>query len=430
MRRTRGARLAPEAFAEVAIDEIGAGDGIGRGGGERVFVPFTVPGDRVRVRLGSRREGGREGEALEWLATGSGRRQPPCPHFGVCGGCSLQHLADDLYRDAKLAGLRRALARTGIAPGVVAPLRAVTAASRRRIRLGLRCPAVGGGQAQVGLRPRFSHALVDLRDCHVLEPGLLALIEPLRRLVPALLPRAGAAEALLTRTDSGIDMVLEVATPPSLPGLEALAAFATAVDLARIVWRTPHGEVPVVERRPPRLLLSGVSVPVPPGAFLQASAAAERLLVAEVAAAVPPDAPALDLYAGLGTFAFALAADGRRVHAVEGDAAVVGAIASAAAAMPRVTVERRDLARDPLRSAELAGWEAVVFDPPRAGALPQAEALAASGVATVVAVSCNPATFARDARRLCDGGFRLERVAPIDQFVWTPHLELIAVFRR
>ena len=237
------------------------------------------------------------------------------------------------------------------------------------------------------------------------------------------------AEATLSRTDSGIDLLLEALEPPGLGALEALARLGDELDLARIVWRSPEGEIPVVERRPARVLLSGIAVPFPPGAFLQASEAAESILVEEVLAGVGPHRPVLDLFAGLGTFAFALACSGP-VHAVEGDERSAAALARAATDAPGVTVERRDLARDPLPPEALAAYAAAVFDPPRAGAARQAAALAASSLDTVVAVSCNPATFARDAARLIAGGFRLERVVPIDQFVWSPHLELAAVFRR
>jgi 23S rRNA (uracil1939-C5)-methyltransferase len=176
-------------------------------------------------------------------------------------------------------------------------------------------------------------------------------------------------------------------------------------------------------------VFSGVAVPFPPGGFLQASAAAQALLVAEIVAGIGSRQPVLDLYAGLGTFTFALA-NGGAVHAVEGNAPAVAALRQAASAMSQISVERRDLDRDPLAAAELALYAAAVFDPPRAGALRQAEALAVSALDTVVAVSCNPATFARDAARLVAGGFHLKHVTPIDQFVWTPHLELVAVFRR
>jgi 23S rRNA (uracil1939-C5)-methyltransferase len=234
---------------------------------------------------------------------------------------------------------------------------------------------------------------------------------------------------MLTRTDSGVDLLIEAAERPRLGALEALAGFAAAQDLARIVWRVGGDDIPVVERRPVRVLLSGVPVNFPPGGFLQASAAAETILVEEVATAIGDERPALDLYAGLGTFAFALAGAGS-VHAVEGDAGAAAALAAAASARPRMTVERRDLDRDPLPVEALARYAAAVFDPPRAGALRQVAALADSNLDRIAAVSCNPATFARDAARLVAGGFRLERVVPVDQFVWTPHLELVAAFRR
>jgi len=177
------------------------------------------------------------------------------------------------------------------------------------------------------------------------------------------------------------------------------------------------------------VVLSGVAVPYSPGAFLQASQAAEAILVEEVLGGIGWRRPVLDLYAGLGAFTFALAAEGR-VHAVEGDERAAAALARAAVGRPGVTTERRDLARNPLLPGALAGYAAAVFDPPRAGALRQAAALASSTIATIVAVSCNPATFARDAAELVAGGFRIERIVAVDQFVWTPHLELAAVFRR
>jgi 23S rRNA (uracil1939-C5)-methyltransferase len=324
--------------------------------------------------------------------------------------------------------LQVALGRVGVDPTVVATLRTVPP-GRRRARLGLAHPRDPAVSAVVGFRERFRHALVDLAECAVLEPALFALIEPLRRIAAELLLTGSAAEAMLTRCDSGVDLLIEHTAPPDLAALEALARFAAEHDLARIVWRTGRDDTLVVERHPVRVVFSGVPVPFPPGGFLQASAAAEAVLVAEVVAAIGARRPVLDLYAGLGTFTFALAQAGP-VHAVEGDAAAIAALTQAASRVPGVTAERRDLDREPLATAELDRYAAVVFDPPRAGALRQAEALAASTLDTVIGVSCNPATFARDAARLVAGGYRLERLVPVDQFVWTPHLELVAVFRR
>jgi 23S rRNA (uracil1939-C5)-methyltransferase len=414
-------------LVELTIETLGGqGDGIARRHGETVFVPFTLPGDRVRARLGLGRQGGREARAVEWLERGPGRTDPICRHFTRCGGCALQHLDPETYRTAKLAGLHAALRGVGIDPAIVQPLRPVPL-GRRRAGLGLRRARNGSAPAIIGFRERSSHAVVDLRECPVLEPALWALVAPLRDLATAMLPPGGAAEANLTCTDSGIDMLVEAHDPPGLAAVEALAAFATSHDLARIVWRVRGTDTPVVESRPVRMVFSGTAAPFPPGAFLQASPAAEAILVAEVTAALGTARPALDLYAGLGTFAFALAKAGP-VHAVEGDAAAIAALI--AAGTPGVTTERRDLDRDPLPPEALTGYEAAVFDPPRAGALRQATALAASNIPTIVAVSCNPATFARDAARLTAGGYRLDRVVPVDQFTWTPHLEVVGVFRR
>jgi len=414
---------------ELSVERIGgAGDGVAQWRGAPVFLPFTVRGDHVHARLGARRGGGFEGRVVELIDSGPGRVAPLCSHFGHCGGCALQHLDPDLYRSVKLGRLLNALERAGVEPGEVAPLRTVPPA-RRRTRLGFARPRDPRQPARVGFHARFRHDLVDLQECPVLEPALFALVSELRRLALHLLLPGERAEATLTRTDSGIDLLLVASEPPGLGALEALARLGDECDLARIVWRSSEEEIPVVERRPVRMLLSGIAVPFPPGAFLQASETAERILVDEVLAGVGPRRPVLDLFSGLGTFAFALAGNGP-VHAVEGDERAVAALFHAAADIPGLTVERRDLARDPLPLGMLSDYSAVVFDPPRAGAARQAIALADSPLDAVVAVSCNPATFARDAARLLSGGFHLERVAPIDQFVWSPHLELVAVFQR
>ena len=418
-----------DGLVELSVEGLGAqGDGIAERGGEPVFLPFTVPGDRVRAQLGARRGGGREGRVVEWLDAGKGRAEPPCAHFGRCGGCAIQHLAPASYRTLKLRALNSALERVGINPGPVQPLRVVPP-ERRRARLGMIRPGAPRLPASIGFRERFRHDLVDLAECPVLEPALFAVVDELRLVAGDLMPPGGTAEVTLTRTDSGIDVLLEAPERPRLGALEALAAFAGKYDLARIVWRLPGQEILVVERRPVRVLLSGVAVPYPPGVFLQASAAAEAILVDETLAGIGPCRPVVDLYAGLGNFTFALAAGGP-VHAVEGDERSVAALARAAAGQRGITVERRDLARNPLPPEALSTYAAAVFDPPRLGAAGQAAALAASALATVVAVSCNPATFARDAAQLIAGGFRLERLVPVDQFVWTPHLEIVALFRR
>ncbi len=309
-------QLSPDELVELSVESFGArGDGIAQHGGEPVFLPFSVPGDRVRARLGARRGGGREGRVVDRLASGLERADPPCRHFGVCGGCALQHLGASSYQAVKLGVLRTALERVGIDPGVVEPLRVVPPA-RRRARVGLVRPGHPLLPARIGFRERFRHELVDITECLILEAPLFVVVTRLRQVAADLLPPGGSAEATLTRTDSGIDLLIEAAEQPALGALEALAAFAEECDLARIVWRSSGEEIPVLERRPVRVLLSGVAVPVPPGAFLQASRAAEMILVEEVLSGIASLRPALDLFAGLGTFAFTLAQAGP-VHAVE-----------------------------------------------------------------------------------------------------------------
>lgn len=418
-----------EQLIELRVQRIGVdGDGIAQWHGDPVYLPFSAVGDHVRAVLTARRGDGYQGRVIQMLTVGEGRARPPCQHFGQCGGCALQHLAPDVYQSTKLDGLRKALTRVRVDPGVIQPLRSVKPA-RRRARLGLvrtRDPRQPG---KVGFRERFRHEIVDLKQCLVLEEPLFALGEALRSRIVHLLSPGSTAEASLTRTDSGIDLLLTSGEKPGLGALEALAALGAECDLARIVWRSPFGEMPIIERRPVYMIRSGVRVPFPPGAFLQASESAEAILIEEVVGGIGLRRPALDLYAGLGSFGFALA-DVGPVHLVEGDERSASALVTAARHLASVTVEQRDLARDPLPPEALASYAAVVFDPPRAGAASQVEALAQSSIETMVAVSCNPATLARDAAKLIAGGFQLDRIIPVDQFVWTPHLEIVAVFRR
>ncbi len=427
-----GAGQGPQHEAILTIDSVGArGDGIARREGRPVYVPFTAPGDRVRVRLGARTGEGSAAELVELLAPGA-RVAPCCRHFGACGGCALQHLDAVAYAAAKESQIAAALGQHGLAAATVAPLLRLPPGTRRRARFALEHPR-GGAAPLVGFHARASHRIVDMQECAVLHPALLALAGALRRLVPRLSPRGSAGAATATLGDTGIDLLLDLAAPPDLAALEALAGFAEAQDLARLAWRAPEmgAPVPAAIRRPPRIVLSGVPVDLPAEAFLQASAAAEAALAAEALAGIGKASRVADLYAGLGTITFALAPRAA-VHAVEGarEAAAALTAAAARAGLQRVTVERRDLEARPLSPAELAPFEAVVFDPPRAGAKAQSAALARSAVPRLVAVSCNPASFARDARLLVDGGYRLERVQPIDQFVWSPHVELVAWFQR
>jgi 23S rRNA (uracil1939-C5)-methyltransferase len=417
---------------DLTIERVGArGDGIADYRGKPVFVAFTAPGDRVRARLGPKRDEGRIGEVVKLVAPGA-RQTPVCPHFGACGGCALQHLADDAYVAMKEDQVRSALAHRGLDPSVVQHLRRLPGGIRRRARLALHRPRKGA--PQVGFHGRESREIVDMRVCAVLHPALVAQVAPLRALGAALLQPDDRGAATLTQVDGGVDLLLDVPRAPDLAGLEALAAFAHAHDLARLSWRADETDIPtpVIQRRPARVVFSGIAVDVPPDSFLQASAEADSVLTELVLGGVGSFERVADLYAGLGTFTFPLAARAS-VHAVDGSRSAVAALVAAAARAgiaARVTAEARDLAVRPLAPDELRSFDAVVFDPPRAGAKSQARSLADSRVPRIVAVSCDPATFARDARALVDGGYRLMRVVPVDQFIWSPHVELVALLER
>lgn len=416
---------------EVEIEEIGArGDGVARLGGELVFVPFTVPGDRVVARVEGRRGEGLAAALIEVLAAGPGRAEPACPHFGRCGGCALQHVDDELYARWKRGLVATQLARAGLGEVPVADLVRVPPGSRRRAAFAF---ARRKGGVVLGFNARASHTVVDVEQCLLLEPPLLALLPPLRAMLSEVVADGEDGDVVVALTESGLDVLVEADARLDLFDRERLAAFADRLDLARLSWRRPGAGFvdPIARRRPALVRFAGIAVEPAPGGFLQPTRGGELAIAERVVAAVGAAANVADLYSGCGSFTFPLAASGRAVHAVEGEEAPIRALEAAANANGlRVTSEVRDLARRPLLASELKKVQAVVFDPPRAGAQAQAEVLAEAGPGLVVAVSCNPATLARDLRILRDGGYTVETVTPIDQFPFSAHLEAVAVCRR
>jgi 23S rRNA (uracil1939-C5)-methyltransferase len=417
---------------EVEVTGLGGrGDGLGEVDGRPLFVAGALPGDRVRVRFTGERAGGLKGEILELLEEGPGRVAPPCPHFGPCGGCSLQHLEDARYAAWKQQQLTQALARRGLACNDVAPLHRVAPGSRRRVSLAARRV---GDEVLLGFHERERHRVVQVARCLLATSEINAVLEPLRALLGTLLAPGEAAQVAVLSSETGLDLLLALAEAPDLAGLERLAGFAREVDAARVSWSAGGGEpVPAAVARAPRLSFGRVAVTPAPGGFVQPTPEGEALLRDWVLGFLdglpePGAAKVADLYAGCGTFGFPLA-ERARVHCVEGDGpalAAAEAAARSAGLAGRMGFERRDLARRPLSARELAGFDAVVFDPPRAGAREQAGELAAARVPLVVAVSCNPNTFSRDARVLVEAGYRLEAVRSLDQFPWSGHLELVA----
>ena len=356
-------------------------------------------------------------------ATGPHHAVPPCRHFPECGGCQLQHVDDAAYADYLVDRIASALAAQGLAADIRAPH--VSPPHSRR-RAALRAERRGNA-VLLGIHAGASHRIVDMRECHILRPALFALMAPLRDLLAVLLPARGGADIRLTLADQGVDMLLEKIAVDQLAAAEALAAFAEQHRLARLSIDEGYGAETRWEPEPVTITL-GIPVPLPHGAFLQATPDGEAALVAAVREAVGDAAVTADLFAGLGTFALTLPG---RVYAAEGarDAALALKAAANHAQRP-IFVDHRDLFRRPLDPAELSRFDAVVLDPPRAGAKEQVAELARASVPRVVYASCNPATFARDAKMLADGGYRLVWVQPVGQFRWATHVELVGAFER
>ena len=421
---------------ETVVTRLGVeGDGVAAhpDTGAALYLPFTLPGERVRAVATHKRGEGFAGTA-EVLAPAAERVPPPCPHFTACGGCAVQHMDDGAYAAWKTGLLVGALARAGFGDVPVAPLRRTPPGGRRRMDLAIR-RAPGG--VILGLHAPKSERVIDLGGCPVVAPALSALIPALRVLLRGLSTPRREGSAVVNLLDSGPDLLLRLDGVPNLSDRTKLAAFAAAHGMPRISMQVGNGVMePVAVPAPPETRMSGVAVRPPPGGFLQASAEGEAAIVDAVLAGLPEKMPArarvADLYAGSGTLTFALA-QRARVAAYEGDAPAVASLKDAArraGLAGKVEVFGRDLARQPLAEAELSGFAAMVLDPPHAGAAAQVARIAASKVGRVVYVSCNPAALGRDAAMLRGAGFRLISAVPVDQFLWSARLESVCVFGR
>ncbi len=447
------------------------GEGRVRGDdGRPIFVAGALPDEQVRI--GPVTDG--RARLVEVLAPSPLRIDAPCRHYHACGGCSLQHLDAGATLSWKRMSLIRALAHRGLAPPVGEVI-AIAPGRRRRARLFFRKIQ---DRVVIGFRERQGQKIVDLASCPALVPSISALLEPLRRLAAGLLKQGEQGEAEVQAVnqmgdravkDEGpeaLDVVLSAPLVLDLDLSRRLVAFAEETDVARLSWRAtgaatsgqrrsggrgrnarisraatarptrPAGSEgaaeQVIQRRPVQARFGDVLVDCPPGAFLQPSAEGQAQLIRLVLDGVADGVDTIDLFAGIGTFTFPLAAS-RRVAAYESSLPAVEAINIAArrAGMgERVHAERRNLERRPVMAADLSRFKACLFDPPRAGAEAQARQIAESALPIVVGVSCHPPSFARDARILVDGGYRLESVQPVDQFPWTAHLELVGLFRR
>lgn len=406
----------------VHIERIGhRGDGIATSDHGPVYVPFTLPGETVTVE--------RDGERGRLLAVEDAspeRVAPICRHFGRCGGCALQMLSPDGNRTLKRRFVADALGQQGIAAEVGETI-GVGQATRRRAVLTARTVP---GRVLLGYHERQSNRIVDIEECPVLLPQIVACAGTLRTIVGRLKPMKQPARLTVLASETGLDVDIANVRPLDA-GPKLQAGLVTLCREAGIIRLTIAGEL-AVKLADPQLTIAGTSVRPQPAAFAQAAAAAEEAMSDLVCGHLSGCKSVADLFSGFGTFSLALARFAR-VHAVEVEGQALAALEDAVrhgSGLKAVTTERRDILRFPLSRGELERFDGLVFDPPRSGARAQAEEIAASKVRRVAAVSCNPATFARDGRILADGGYTLERTVPVDQFVFSAETEIVGLFSR
>ena len=412
---------------ELTINELGAqGDGVASHDGQPVFVPFTAPGDRITAAV----EGSR-GTLISLLAPGETRTVPPCPHFGPdganagCGGCSVQHIDLDVYAEWKRGLVVAALKSRGIEIDV-APLVPAKPGDRRRVVFAAKR---AGDGAILGFNRAGTHEIVDIETCAIATPRIVSALPLFKALAAQAAVAPKAMQMGVLDTQSGFDIAFEA--PFQLKENDRLRLVAAARKAASVARISFNGET-LIEKQPPQLDFGRVTVTPPPGAFTQASADAEEAMAALVMKHMKKAKRVVDLYAGCGTFSVRLA-ENHITHAVEGFAPALNALDRAMRRMQGlkpVTMETRDLARRPLMAFELKNYQGLVFDPPRAGAEFQCREIAKSAIPRIAAVSCNPATLARDLRILIGGGYKLKSVTPIDQFLWTPHVEAVALLEK
>ncbi len=420
-RRSRGP--VESAVQDVTIDRLGhLGDGIVELNGDDVYIPYTAPGDRVRIG-----RSGKRGKLLSMVEAGPHRAPPVCPHFGECGGCSVQHLEADLYRSWKVGRLETALKSQDVSYATMAEL--FDAGQRRRLAFSYKCTVYG--DVSLGFLAPGSHRLVPIQTCPVACDGIVAHLGALKSLLGVLTQGVGGrGKAFVTLTEAGLD--INIAGPERFDlDADRIDAVIRQVRCFPVVRLCVAQDV-IIQLEPPSVSFADVSVVLPSGGFLQASTDAERYMSDLVVEHLKGARSVVDLFSGCGTFTFPLARH-VRVHAVDGSGDAIAALNAArdtTTGVKRVTSEVRDLFRRPLGAKDLNMFDCAVFDPPRAGAAEQAKALANSDLTKIVGVSCNPATFARDARLLLDGGFVLDSVYPVDQFKWSHHIEVVGLFHR
>ena len=412
----------------VTIEKIGAGgDGIATYEGQPVYVPKTAPGDIARVAVHDQNRDRLFAKLTQLETRGAERVASACPHDAVCGGCALQHISAASYQAWTIEKVKTALTRAGVESQAWGEPVFIPPGTRRRTTL--RALKHAGGIV-MGYNEPGSSQIIDIERCLVVEPALEAKMLALRPYLARLLPERATIDLFLQHIDGQYDLV--IAGLGNAIGIEithVMTEMANALDIARISVRDKSFDTPdiLLNRKPVIKKMGVMDVILPPGAFLQASVEGEDVLSKLVIQHIGKATHIADLFAGCGTFSGRLVAKAR-VHAVEQDAEVVNALK--ATKTRGLSAERRDLFKNPMGFQELSPFDAIVFDPPRAGAQEQATQIARSSVPIVVGVSCNPVSFARDARLLQDGGYNMQSITIVDQFTWSSHVELVALFKK
>lgn len=417
----------------LVIDHIGArGDGVAyQADGQAVYVPRSAAGDHVRVDVTKGKDGALRGTLRDVLVPSPDRRDAPCQYYQHCGGCQLQHIKEGPYQFYKYELVREALRRVDVPVEEEKGAVFIPAGTRRRATF---AAIMQRGVLQVGFHQQRSHNITHVNECLLLTPALLKFKAGTAEFLPEILRENVHTDISIQHVGDQFEIVftgpLGKNGDPDAAQISAMAAMAEEMNIARIGWRMKDFDrcESVITRFPIMKYFGSVSVPIPLGAFLQPSEEGERALVSIVMENMVPGNRAIDLFSGCGTFSGPLLAKFKAVHAVEGNPVAVKAIE--AAHIGGLTAQRRDLFRNPVVKQDLNIYDAVVIDPPRAGAKEQAQQLAMCDVPHIAMVSCSPTTFARDARILHDGGYRMEKLQVVDQFIWSAHLEMVGIFRR
>ncbi len=415
---------------KVTIEELGGrGDGIVRENGKVIYVPYSAPGDVADIKLQ-----GQKGRLRHLHQKSPHRIDPMCPHFTKCGGCSLQHVEAEFYKNWKQNLIKTALSNQGVADAIINPPEVSPIGSRRRTTL--QAIGRGGGNIVLGYAEKGTHNLIDVASCPILVPEIMNFIGPLRDFLKNTLEAKQKMSVQITSGDNGLDVTFNGKGEAGLNMLMDLAKFAEDNDLARISWydrslKNPYFET-LAERRKPFVTFEGNKVYFPAGAFLQATEAGQNALTRIMLEGIEGASRVVDLFSGCGTFSIA-AARHAKVHAVENNEDMLTSLKTSANQMQgikQVTTELRDLFLRPLLPHELNEYDVVIIDPPRAGAKHQMQEILDSDIQRLVMISCNPITFARDVQDLEGAGFTMGSVTPVDQFIFSPHLEIISVFHR